>query len=131
MFINKSFLNDRDGLIKAIQFAYEKLKENRIVYVEGKFDKYDAWDASKRYLLSKETLSYDGKGKLNIYTLENTKEDLETFELNKYKHPNIVRIYLNAKAGTPENKYNILNVFPDFAAFMIRQKIFMEMWRKT
>ena len=79
MFINKSFTNDREGMVRAIEFAYENLKENRIVYVEGKFDKYDAWDVSKRYLQSKNTLSYDGKGKVNIYTLENTKEDLEHF----------------------------------------------------
>ena len=131
MFINKSFTNDREGMVRAIEFAYENLKQNRIVYVEGKFDKYDAWDVSKRYLQSKNTLSYDGKGKVNIYTLENTKEDLETFQLNKYKHPNIVRIYLKPKPGTPEHKYDILNVFPDFAAFMIRQKLFMQIWRQT
>lgn len=35
MFINKSFPNDEPGMIRAIEFAYEKLKENRIVYVEG------------------------------------------------------------------------------------------------
>lgn len=130
MFINKSFPNDEPGMIRAIEFAYEKLKENRIVYVEGKFDKYDAWDFSKRYLQTKNTLSYDGKGKVNIYTLENTKEDLETFELNKYKHPNIVRIYLNPKLASPEYQYNITRVFPDFAAFMVRQKMFMENWKK-
>jgi len=131
MFINKSFTNDREGMVRAIEFAYENLKENRIVYVEGKFDKYDAWDVSKRYLQSKNTLSYDGKGKVNVYTLENTKEDLETFQLNKYKHPNIVRIYLKPKSGTPERKHDILNVFPDFAAFMIRQKLFMQIWLQT
>lgn len=131
MFINKSYINDREGITKAVEFAYERLKEDRIVYLEGKFDKYDAWDPSKRYLFSKNTVSYDGKGRINVYTLENTKEDLETFELNKYKHPNIVRIYLNPKVGTPENNYNILYIFPDFATFMIRQKMFMQKWKRN
>lgn len=131
MFLNKSFPNDKSGMLRAINFVYENLINNRLVYLEGKIEKYETWNSRKKTYDFKKTLSYNGTGKINVYTFENTKIDLETFELNKYKHPNIIRIYTGiSDRSNPEYDHDILRVFPEFAVLTIRYKIVVRNYPK-